>query len=371
MSSAKFLSNFHLSILLAAVVFVASCGGGGSNGNPPPITDPPGADTSGLFLATSFGGMISVMTANSGQLTEIPGTRFAELNGIQAMGTDPGGAFIVTSSSPLTGSTPTAQILNIQSGGALSAGPAFGISGDSEGIAVHNNLIAVTDLAHSTLSLFQLSGSSVSLASTANTDFEPHDVIFDASGRHLYVANYVGGTVSVFSVSSTGNLQLIQSTQQIPFGGLSSLSPKRLKLNPAGTKLAAAGDGAVFVWNVSAADGSLSAPIGRELTLYTNLQDLIFDPSGQMVYLLDTQNDLIYGYAVSDTTLTPVMPIHTAAPATGITTNGKGDRLYALEMLEQVETFTRNTVSGGLNSSEVLPIHLSFLPGQIVRIPKH
>lgn len=372
MSSEKVSPRFRFAFIIGAAILFISCGGSTVATQPPPITNPPGADATELFFATSFGGGIVGMSASSGHLVASASSSIHLPLEIRNVSADPNGAFLVVT----TPATPSvqAQIVNIQPGGALIVGPTIPLPGNAEGSASLNGRIAIPDSDHNQLNLYEISGGNVTLKSSTATDPEPRVIAFDGSGKHIYVANRAGRSVSVFSVSSTSELHLQQTASLVTQFGDFPGSPTQLRLNPAGTKLAVVAlDGQVFVWNISPTDGTLSTPIKKELTLYTNFQDLAFDPSGQMLYALDTENNLIYGYSLSDYMLTPLIgsPYKPNRQATGITMNAKGDRLYAVELFTQVETFTRNSTNGQLTSNEILWITLSFTPGQIIRVPMH
>ena len=364
----KLASFFLLLFLIGSFVLSVSCGGGATGTQPPP--PPSGADTTGLFFAGSVGGQIVGMSARTGTLAKVPGSSISLNSGMRSFSADPSGSLLVAIS--LLSPTPEAQVVNVQTGGVLSLGPAIQLSGNSEGSAVLNGRIAIVDSDHNKVNLYTVNGGNVNLISSADTDGEPSGVVFDATGKHLYVANTTGGTISVFSLSTSGDLQL-QQTVPLNYSFFGPLaSPKQISLNPSGTKLAASAFDSVFVWNVNSSDGTLSSAVQNayEGTLTDSFQDITFDPTGTRLYVVENTNNVIYVFSVSDAGLILLSgsQFTPAGPATGIAMNASGDRIYVLEMLAQVETFTRNTSNGQWNSKELLPVDPFSLPAQLIRV---
>ena len=373
MSRTKLVSFFLLLLLIESILLSVSCGGGGGTGSqPPPQTPPAGADTTGIFFVGSVGGQIVGMSARTGTLAKVPGSSVSLSSGMRSFSADPSGTLLVAIS--LLSPTPEAQIVNVQTGGVLSLGATIQLPGNSEGSAILNGRIAIVDSDHNKVNLYSLSGGVVNLISSADTDGEPDSVVFDATGKHLYVANTTGGTISVFSVSTSGDLQLQQTVPLYHSFPGPLASPKQIRLNAEGTQLAASAFDSVFVWNVNSNDGTLTSPTLAfhdvyEGTLTDSFQELIFDPTGTMLYVVESTNNVIYVFSVSDAGLTLLrgsqfMP---AGQATGIVTNAHGDRIYVLEMLAQVETFIQNSSNGQWSSKELLPVDAFSLPGQILR----
>jgi DNA-binding beta-propeller fold protein YncE len=289
---------------------------------------------------------------------------------MKSFSADPSGTLLAAIS--LLSPSPEAQIVNVQTGGVLSPGPVIQLPGNSEGSAVLNGRVAIVDSDHNKVNLYEVSGGGVNLISSADTDGEPHWVIFDSTGKHLYVANCTGGTISVFSVSTGGELQLQQTVPVMYslFGPYAS--PTQIRLNSAGTTLVGIAMDSIFVWSVKSSDGTLVAPVHNfyEGTLSMSFRDFTFDPTGNFVYVVESTNNLIYSFLASDSGLTLLSssPFTPAGQATGIATNASGDRVYVLEMLAQVEAFRVGTDKGQLISQELLPVDTLTLPGQILRV---
>ncbi len=369
----KLILSLLLFVLIGSILLSISCGGTGETGTQPPPPPPSGSDTAGIFFAGSVGGQILGMSVRTGTLAKVSGSSISLSSGMRSFSADPSGTVLVAISLP--SSTPEAQIVNVQPRGALTAGPTIQLTGNSEGSAILNGRIAIVDSDHNKVNLYGLSGGNVDLISSADTDGEPSGVLFDAAGKHLYVANLTGGTITVFSVSTSGDL-LLQQTVPLYHSFAGPLaSPKQIRLNAAGTQLAASAFDSVFVWNVNSNDGTLTSPTwafhdAYEGYITDSFQELTFDPTGTSLYVVESTNNVIYVFSVSDAGLSLLrgsqfMP---AGQATGITTNASGDRIYVLEILSQVETFVQNSSNGQWSSKEFLLVDAFFLPGQILRI---
>lgn len=134
MPPVKLLSCLCSTLLLSFALLLSSCGGGNSSTVTPPIVNPPGADSTAIFFASSVGGGISGISAKSGRLVELPASRILLSSGLRGMAVDRSGTFLVGTSSSLVTPTPSAQIVNIAPGGALTPGPTFPITGNAEGM---------------------------------------------------------------------------------------------------------------------------------------------------------------------------------------------------------------------------------------------
>jgi 6-phosphogluconolactonase (cycloisomerase 2 family) len=127
-------------------------------------------------------------------------------------------------------------------------------------------------------------GASAALAAPAFTQVsgspfatggEPSAVAFSPSGGLLATANYGDGTVSVFSVSSTGQLTQVTGSPVNSGGG-----PEAVAFSPDGKLLAVAnfGDGTVSVFSVSST-GQLTQVTGSPYTTASGPDALAFSPN--------------------------------------------------------------------------------------------
>lgn len=124
-------------------------------------------------------------------------------------------------------------------------------------------LLFVANQGDQTVSVFKVSGTSLTLTSTMATAGDPAALVVAPAGNHLYVANSSNGTISGFTFSSSGALTPMA---QGPFSSLGS-TPSALAITPDGRYLFVANYGSNDVAGFTlctivnsicpAADGSL------------------------------------------------------------------------------------------------------------------
>ncbi len=275
--------------LLALLALACTGGGGISIGPPPP-------QPAGEFLyVANLSQFVSGFRVQSGHLAVIPGSGtmlpFPPIN----FAADPKGQFLGVVEFQNT-NTPAVQLLAIQPGGTLAAGAQVPITGAFALAFSGNNLLAVIDQNDEQVEVFAIQNGTLTLVSSAPTGPLPADALFSADDRTLYVANSFGDSISVYSVSASGTMQSLQMLS-LPFAAGQIIAPaERLRLNPAGDKLAAVtAIGQLYVSQVSAIDGTLSATTETIVSDGANLQEVIFDPSGRNIYTGDTDNGGLFG----------------------------------------------------------------------------
>jgi hypothetical protein len=132
---------------------------------------------------------------------------------------------------------------------------------------------------------------------------QPISVAFSPSGTLVAVANGGGangpGSVSVFSVNSTGALTQVEGS---PFAA--GAFPWSVAFSPSGTLLAVAdqganGPGAVSVFSVSSA-GVLTQVAGSPVTAVPNPQSVAFSPSGRLLAVAHGGSRTVSVFSVSD-----------------------------------------------------------------------
>jgi 6-phosphogluconolactonase len=161
----------------------------------------------------------------------------------------------------------------------------------------------------------------------------PAHVSVDAQGRHVFVANYGGGSVAALPVAGDGGLRPMSGFVQHTG---SSVNPARQK-----------------------------GPHAHSIDL---------DPSGARAYVADLGLDkiLIYRYDATAGTLTPSdPPFATVAPGSGprhVAMHPSGRFLYVTnEIVLTVTAFAREAASGGLKSLQTI----STLPEGVATQPAY
>jgi hypothetical protein len=362
-------------VVLTTFSFVACNGGGSSQTNPPP----PVANE--WFFVENFSGNVSGFSAASGRLEPIPGSSimftlmFPSL--LSNFAVKPDGTFLAAITSTPQGVS-TLRIANIASGGAISLAPVTTTVTNPSGLAISSQgVLAVSDSTDSTIQLLMFQSNALFMGATVPTAAGAQDLAFSADGKTLYANN--GSAISVFSVSNDTSLQLLQTTILPLAAGQLSGSVVRIRLSPAGNKLAGTTlDGWLYVGNVSAVDGTLSGIAETLVAQGANLEEVTFDPTGRNVYAGDQDNGGIFGFAQANNgTIIPLpgSPFSTGTlpgGPTGMVTNSAGDRLYVVMGAQSaVFTYSRDTNTGQLSPTGDVVSSGGFLAGRIVRVSAH
>jgi len=362
--------------LTGVVTLVAACAGGTSGINPPPPQRAPE-----WFFVSNASGTVSGFSAASGRLEAIPGSAaqfpLTVPSLLTSFAVDPGGTFLAGITGSLQAPS-TFQIANIGSGGTVTIAPLTTKVTNPGGMAISaQGAIAITDTVDSTVQLMFYQSNLLFQAGSAATGAFPQDLVFSADGRTLYVGNDGDGTVSVFSVAGNGTLQLVQTAKFVAPGG-QAVALVRVRLSAAGRKFAATTlDGLLFLADVSVVDQTLSNIQGIRVANLANLEEVVFDPSGQNVYTADQDNGGIYGFSLNGGNVTALRgsPFSTGAlpgGPTGMAFNSAGDRLYVVMGAQSaVLTYSRDTNTGLLTATGDTVSSGGFLAGRIVRVPSH
>jgi hypothetical protein len=225
---------------LLALLALACRGGGGSLMGPPP---PAGE----FFYVENFSQFVGGFSVQSGHLAAIAGSGTRLPFPPLALAADPKGQFLGLMELQNL-ATPEVQLLAIQPAGTLLLGAQVPMAGAAKLAFSGNRLLAVIDQNAEQVEVFAIQNGNLTMVSSAPTGALPADVLFNRNNRTLYVANRFGGSISVYSVSSGGAIQPLE-TLSWPLARGQGMAPvERLGLNSAGDKLAAVtGIGQLYV----------------------------------------------------------------------------------------------------------------------------
>jgi 6-phosphogluconolactonase (cycloisomerase 2 family) len=206
------------------------------------------------------------LDATSGALTALPFLNVASGNWASAMAIDPTGQFLfataqqeqhlfvfniaTTGSLTMTGQTTSGPF---STGAAPAAVAVYPLGGPSGGY------VYTADSGANRIGMFSYDNTGT-LAIVGNGDLnakaaQPRALAVDPLGKFLYVANYMDGTVSTFSIDPTTGILTFQA--QVDTGNLNKVAnpgPIDLKLDPSGQFLFVANklDGSVSVFTAAA-----------------------------------------------------------------------------------------------------------------------
>ena len=362
-----------LAVACLATLAIACGGGYGSTSPPPP------AGSSEIFIVNNFSGDVSAFSAASGKLTLIPGSSAMFPALMTQFAVEPTGNFLaaVTTTPALVS---TLQIANIGAGGKITLAPLTNGVTSPVGLAISSQgVIAVTNTAQATVQLMLLQNSLLFQGASAATGPLPQDAVFSSDGNRLYVGNSGNGTISVFAVSMQGAALQLAQTASLPLAaGEFPADIVRVALSATGTKFAATTpDGRLFVGSVSAMDGTLSGFTEIHTASNANLEEVVFDPSGQNVYTADQDNGGIFGFVLTAAGATPITgsPFSTGTlpgGPTGMAFDSAGTHLYVVIGAQSaVFTYSRNASSGALTANGDVTSSGGALADRIVRVPAH
>ncbi len=364
-------------IVAAALIAILASACGSGYGSP--YRQPPPPTANEIFIVDNFSGDVSAFSAASGKLAPVVGSSAMFSPFLTQFAVEPTGNFLaaVTTTAQMVS---TLQIANIGPGGKITLAPLTnGVNGPVALAISSQGIIAVTDPFQQSVQLMSLQNNLLFQGASAATGPLPQDAVFSADGSRLYVGNDGDGTISVYTVSAQGaTLQPVQTATLPVAAGEFAPNIVRVTLSANGSKFATTtADGRLFVGDVSAMNGTLSGFAEVHTAANANLEEVVFDPSGQNVYTADQDNGGIYAFALNAGGVTPVQgsPFSTGTlpgGPSGMAFNSAGDRLYVVMGAQSaVFTYSRNTSSGQLTATGDVVSTGGFLAQRIVRVPAH
>jgi 6-phosphogluconolactonase len=133
------------------------------------------------------------------------------------------------------------------------------------------------------------------IGTVSSQGLAPCHLSIDASGKWLFVANYLSGTIAVYPIQSDGRLgqarQVIQQKGSGPFAGhQESAHAHEVVLSPDGRFLLSADLGAdrIFVYGFEATTGALTPNARQAVVLPAGYgpRHLVFSKDGRMIYVV-------------------------------------------------------------------------------------
>jgi 6-phosphogluconolactonase len=142
----------------------------------------------------------------------------------------------------------------------------------------------------------------------------PCHVSSSRDGRHVFVANYAGGSVSAFPVGADGRIGAASAFVQHPAGADGAVPHAHsVDLDAAGTRLVVADLGldTVFAYAFDAAKGTLADPKKVELPKGAGPRHTAFHPDGRHLYVIDELNATVAVFGYADGVFTALQTVPT------------------------------------------------------------
>lgn len=313
----KGMKSYSAFILLAVLAgLMAGCGGHSV------FTSSSSSSTVGevLYVTNAQSKNISgfVIDSTTGALTAISGSPFAEAATSPLWVASANRKLYFSSSSPTGIASPT-----VSSSGTLSTVSATttdtvgGLAAVSSGSAVLATLVGLRQVQAYTVS----SGVVTTFGTGAATGAEPSSVAITPNDNFAYVANTGDDTISSYKFdSATGNLTANGAPVALSVGGVASVGPYRMTVDPGGAYLfVGSTSGYLFVFSI---DGSGNlAPAGAALAVAPGdtLAGMAVDPSSKYLYVNDRSAGTMYGYEIGSAgALSAIsgMPVNTGLRST-------------------------------------------------------
>jgi len=203
------------------------------------------------------------------------------------------------------------------------------LTGNSPGpIAVlpSNQFLYVANRTDNTISSFKIDsqiGSLTEVTPRKATGLSPNSMVMDSGGKYLFTANQVSSDISVFSIdSSTGALTEASGS---PFP--TARNPVSIAVNPAGTFVYVVNSDLelVFGYAVGAA-GALQPVPGTQFTVGAGAFGIQVDPSGKFLYVANSTDNTVSIFTIASSgALTPVIgsPFNTGTSPIAIAVSGQ------------------------------------------------
>jgi 6-phosphogluconolactonase (cycloisomerase 2 family) len=287
-----------------------------------------------LAAADSGGGTISTFNVSAtGQLSPVSGSPFANAN-VVSVAFSPSGTLLAAADESANAVSvfavsSTGQLTAVQ-GSPFSTGVGTDLAFDSEPVLVQfspdGDLLAVADEGNGTVSVFTVSASG-QLTPASGSPYEtadfPTSVAFSPNG-HLLAVVALGRSLSVFTVDASGALSAAAGS---PYE--TGATPLSVTFAPSGNILAVADSGAHAIATYTvAASGQLTA-VAAGLT-ENGPSSVAFNPSGDLIASANSAANTVSEFVVAPSgQLTPVggSPFSTGADPTSVAFSPTGTLL--------------------------------------------
>jgi 6-phosphogluconolactonase len=168
-----------------------------------------------------------------------------------------------------------------------------------------NRLVIVADLGLDQLLVYRFDAAAGTLGRdpqivTAMSGAGPRHLVFDATGRHLYVINEMQSSVVAYGYdAANGTLSELQIVSALPKGFARTSEAAEIEMHSSGKFLFASnrGDDSIAVFAVNAKDGTLT-PVEIDSTGGKTPRNFVLDPTGAWLLAANQDSDDIAVFRV-------------------------------------------------------------------------
>lgn len=269
-----------------------------------------------LYLLHTAGIYAYTINRNTGALTQIPGSPFESGIGLDSLAFDASGTHLYVAGSTSVVAPVNTVILSysIDSSGALVPVASYTLSNELYTLARAGNYLYAAGFYANSITVFSITPSGELEGvpgSPFATDVGPHSIAVDPSGSVLYAANDGGptpnepvpGSISAFTIDpSTGALTPVAGSP-FPIAVTGAIS-----IDNMGRFLFVLETGGVSVYAINSPSGALSRVAGSPFSAGTDPGLVTVSPTDQTVYVADGGSADISEFTLGDTGVITPLP---------------------------------------------------------------
>jgi len=172
-----------------------------------------------------------------------------------------------------------------------------------------NRFVVVADLGLDQLLVYRFDAAAGTLGSDSQIvravpGAGPRHLVFDATGRHLYVINEMQSTVVTYAYdAANGTLSELQIVSALPKGFARTSEAAEIEMHSSGRFIFASnrGDDSIAVFGVNTKDGTLT-PVEIDSTGGKTPRNFVLDPTGAWLLVANQDSDDIVVFRINPST---------------------------------------------------------------------
>lgn len=208
------------------------------------------------------------------------------------------------------------------------------LAGNSPGpviVAPSTDFLYVANRTDGTISLFKIDkniGSLTEVPPRVSTGVAPNSMVMDAGGKFLFAANQISRSISVYTINSGSGVLTEVGGSPFP----TPPDPVSLAVTSNGNFLYVVNSNLQLVFGYAvASDGTLSAVPGAQFAVGTGAFAIAVDPNDKFVYVANSTENTVSIFSIAATgALTPITssPFPTGTTPLAIALSPSGQYLY-------------------------------------------